>query len=200
MPVATKALYFFAMANQEVEIKFLVEDIASLERKLRDAGFRLQTPRTHEMNTLYDFPDQRLRQRGELLRLRKYGERWIVTHKAKSKVGPHKSRIETETQVADGTQMAAIFAALGFAPTFRYEKYRSEWTDGIGHVVIDETPIGNVSEIEGPAEWIDATAKRLDVARDQYITSNYAQMFFEWRQRTGSSAPEMTFEAVMNRR
>jgi adenylate cyclase, class 2 len=180
----------------EVEIKFLVAGIDALERKLHEAGFRQVTPRTHEMNTLYDFPDLRLRQRGELLRLRKYGDRWIVTHKAKGKSGPHKSREETETQVADGDSMAAIFASLGLAPSFRYEKFRSEWTDGAGYVVVDETPIGNVSEIEGPPEWIDATARRLGIAPEQYITSNYATLFFDWKQRTGSSAEEMTFDAV----
>lgn len=183
------------MAN-EVEIKFLVEDIGVLERKLQDSGFRLVTPRTHEMNTLYDFPGQQLRSRGELLRLRKYGERWIVTHKAKGKSGPHKSRVETETDVADGETMASILASLGLQPSFRYEKFRSEWTDGTGHVVIDETPIGNVSEIEGPPEWIDATAERLGVGREQYLTTNYAQMFFDWKERTGGTAEEMTFAAV----
>ena len=28
-----------------------------------------------------------------------------------------------------------------------------------GHVVVDETPIGNFGEIEGPSRWIDRTAK-----------------------------------------
>jgi adenylate cyclase class 2 len=187
------------MANHEVEIKFLVDDIGALEQKLQDTGFRLVTPRTHELNTLYDFPDQTLRSRRELLRLRRYGERWIVTHKAKGKSGPHKSRIETETEVADGEAMAAIFGSLGLQPSFRYEKFRSEWTDGTGHVVVDETPVGNFSEIEGPPDWIDATAERLGVAREQYLTTNYAQMFFDWKKRTGSAAEEMTFEAVQCR-
>ncbi len=186
-------------SGKEIEIKFLAEDIGELERKLRAAGFRRQTPRTHEMNTLYDLPSQKLRRRGELLRIRKYGERWILTHKAKGAAGPHKSRVETETAVADGESLARIFGALGFAPGFRYEKFRSEWTDGKGEVVIDETPIGNVAEIEGAPRWIDATAKRLGIAREQYITSNYAQMFFDWKRRTGSKAQEMTFAATGHR-
>ena len=53
----------------------------------------------------------------------------------------------------------AILRALGFAPTFRYEKFRAEWSDGKGHVVVDETPIGNFGEIEGPSRWIDRTAQ-----------------------------------------
>jgi adenylate cyclase class 2 len=182
--------------TKEVEIKFLVEDLRALERRLRSAGFRRITPRTHEINTLYDTPRQTLRKRGELLRIRKYGRLWILTHKGRSVSARHKSRIETETEMADGETMAAILQALGFAPSFRYEKFRSEWTDGQGQVVIDETPIGNVSEIEGRPRWIDATARRLGVSRAQYITQNYASMFFEWKARTGSAAKEMTFKAV----
>jgi adenylate cyclase class 2 len=154
------------------------------------------TPRTHEMNTLYDLPGQRLRKRGELLRLRKYGSKWTLTHKAKGKVGRHKTRVENETQVADGIKMDIILRALGFAPSFRYEKFRAEWSDGTGHVVVDETPIGNFGEIEGPARWIDQTARHLRVPRDSYITETYAGLFFQWKQQTKSTAREMTYASV----
>ena len=52
---------------------------------------------------------------------------------------------------ATARQMDLILRALGYAPSFRYEKFRAEWTDGKGQVVVDETPIGNFCEIEGPA-------------------------------------------------
>ena len=58
--------------------------------------------------------------------------------------------------------MGRIIEAVGFSPSFRYEKFRSEWADSNGHVVIDETPIGNFGEIEGQAKWIDSTARRLE--------------------------------------
>jgi adenylate cyclase class 2 len=89
---------------------------------------------------------------------------------------------------------------LGFAPSFRYEKFRTEWTDGKGHVVVDETPIGNFGEIEGPARWIDAVARRLEISPDQYITDSYAVLFLKWKQETGSKAPDMLFKAVRARR
>ena len=77
------------------------------------------------MNTLYDLPGQPLRHRGELLRLRRYGKEWLLTHKAKGKAGRHKMREETETKVNDGKKMDAILRALGFEPSFRYEKFRA---------------------------------------------------------------------------
>ena len=187
-------------SHKEVEIKFRVDNLRALARPLRAAGFRQITPRTHEMNILYDLPGQPLRRRGELLRLRRYGKQWLLTHKAKGAAGRHKARQETETKISDGKKMDAILRALGFEPSFRYEKFRAEWDDGKGHVVTDETPIGKFGEIEGPPRWIDATARRLGIHRSDYITENYAGLFQQWKQRSGSPAEEMTFKAVKKRR
>ena len=153
-------------SDREVEIKFRIDDIDALIASLQAAGFRLLTPRTHEMNTLYEQPGGKLRRRGALLRLRQYGPRWTVTYKDRS--GPqsdrHKSRREIETEVENGDALGQILEAVGFSPSFRYEKYRSEWSDSAGHVVIDETPIGDFGEIEGQPQWIDATARRLNIS------------------------------------
>jgi adenylate cyclase class 2 len=79
-------------------------------------------------------------------------------------------------------------------PSFRYEKFRAEWTDGIGHIVIDETPIGNIVELEGPPEWIDRTAAKLGIKESEYVTQSYAEMFADWCRRTRSAAKEMTWQ------
>ena len=182
--------------QKEIEIKFRVENLRTLGRRLRDAGFRLETPRTHEMNTLYDLPGQALRRRKELLRLREFGSSWRLTHKSAGKITRHSSRTELETGVGDGKKMDAILRALGYSPSFRYEKFRAEWTDGKGQVVVDHTPIGDFCEIEGKPRWIDATAKKLGVSRENYITKNYATLFADWKERTKSNAEEMTFKAL----
>jgi adenylate cyclase class 2 len=184
--------------NQEIEVKFRVEDLRALARRLRKAGFRLETRRTHEMNTLYDLPGGELRKRKQLLRLRQYGSVWTLTHKSRKQAKRHSSREELETEVADGKRADAILRALGYRPSFRYEKFRTEWTDGNGQVVVDETPIGNFSEIEGSPRWIDATANKLGVRREQYIMKNYAGLFEDWKRDTKRSTGEMTFRAVRN--
>jgi adenylate cyclase, class 2 len=184
-------------SSAEVEIKFRIQDRPSLQASLEQLGFSEITPRTHEMNTLFDLPGKPLRARGEVLRLRKYGEQWVLTHKAKSQQGgPHKSRIETETRVHSGEKMEAILRALQFEPTFKYEKYRAEWKREEGHVVIDETPIGDFGEIEGPPEWIDVVARQLGIRQADYITETYAGLFFAWKKQSGSGADEMTYSAI----
>jgi adenylate cyclase, class 2 len=192
--------------SKEIEIKFRVPALRALNRKLHAAGFRLVTRRTHEMNTLYDLPGEILRRRHELLRIRKYGSSWTLTFKHGTRRAKHSSRFEIETTVTDGKKLDAILRLLGYAPTFRYEKFRAQWADknsvdkkenhGKGVIVVDETPVGNFCEIEGPPRWIDATAKALGVTPADYITKNYATLFLEWKQKTGNNTPEMTFQSI----
>jgi adenylate cyclase, class 2 len=184
---------------QEIEIKFLVPDLKSLGRQLTDIGFECVTLSTHEMNTLYDLSGQKLRRKGEMLRLRRYGDTWRLTHKARAKTGKYKSRTELETGVADGPQMDRILRTLGYRPVFAYEKFRSEWSDGKGHVVLDHTPIGNIAEIEGQARWIDQTAKALGVMPGSYITKSYAELFFDWKRKYKRKAKNMTFREIGSR-
>jgi adenylate cyclase, class 2 len=184
----------------ETEIKFRVDDLAGLAQRLQAAGFSLQTPRSFESNVLYDTPGRQMRARTEILRIRNYSGRWTLTHKCLPDVGPgeptHKHRIETETEVSDGEALAQVFLSLGLVPAFRYEKWRTEWSDGEGHCVVDETPIGNYAELEGPDEWIDRTAVRLAVDRSAYITLSYGRLFDLWRQEHRSSAQDLTFAAI----
>jgi adenylate cyclase, class 2 len=184
----------------ETEIKFRVDDILGLARKLEAAGFALITPRTFESNILYDTPDRRLRARIEIVRIRNYGGRWILTHKRVPDAGPgedrHKHRIETETEVSDGVALAEVFRSLGLMAAFRYEKWRTEWSDGEGHCVVDETPIGTYAELEGQPEWIDRAAGALGVAPSEYLTLSYGRLFDLWREQHRSYATDLTFEAV----
>lgn len=191
---------------QEIEIKFKVADLKELQKKLKQLGFKCETSSTREVNTLYDLPGQKLRNKGEILRLRKYGEKWKLTHKSKGKAGRHKSRAEAETALSDGKQMDAVLRALGFTPAFTYEKFRSEWSDGQGQVVLDHTPIGDLAEIEGKSRWIDRTARALGVDSKSYITKSYGELFLDWKRSTKCKAENMTFSEcgecrkAMNRR
>jgi adenylate cyclase class 2 len=187
----------------EIEIKIRIADSGVLQKAALAAGLREVTPRTLEQNTLYDTPDRTLRQAGQLLRVRLYGERWVLTHKRKltaeesaGQTARHKVRVETETEVADGKAVEQIFIALGMPAVFRYEKFRTEWGDGTGHLTIDETPIGEYAELEGPPEWIDATALALGISESEYLQQSYGELFSIWKRETGSPAENMTFAEI----
>ena len=188
-----------AATHIEVEIKFRVAEIGVLQARLSALGFSQTTPRTLEQNRLFDTPTRTLRTRNETLRIRRYGSKWTVTHKARptpEDTLPHKHRLETETELADGEALVRIFASLGYQVSFVYEKWRTEYSDGQGQVVLDETPIGIYAELEGAAEWIDATAARLGVAQSEYITASYARLFVDWAAATKNSAVNLTFAEV----
>jgi len=184
----------------ETEIKFRVTSVGELELRLQGAGFWLDTPRTFESNVLYDTPDRRMRARTEILRIRNYAGRCTVTHKRLPDAGPgedtHKHRVETETKVSDGEALAEIFRSLGLVAAFRYEKWRTEWSDGDGHCVVDETPIGDFAELEGTAEWIDRAAARIGVDHSDYLTLSYGRLFDLWREQHQCAANDLTFEAI----
>jgi adenylate cyclase class 2 len=192
------------MQSAEIELKFPISDPAALQALLPDIGFHLDTARTFEHNTLYDTPARDLRSKKQLLRIRQYGEIFTVTHKrqpdqAAIDTTRYKIRIETETTVADGSALSEIFQQLGFAPVFVYEKFRSEWshtTERSAHLLIDETPIGNYVELEGPPAWIDQTIAALKIDPATCITDSYGTLFLNWKQRTGSAAEHLTFAAI----
>jgi adenylate cyclase, class 2 len=185
----------------ETEIKFRVADLSALAERLQSAGFRLETPRSFESNTLYDTPDRQMRARTEILRIRSYAGHWTLTHKRLPSPGQpaedrHKHRVETETTVAHGAALAELFLSLGLVAAFRYEKWRTEWTDAEGHCVIDETPIGNYAELEGSSDWIDRAARRLGIDPAQYITLSYGRLFEQWRIEHRSAFEDLTFSSI----
>lgn len=184
----------------EIEVKFPVADSAKLGRRLLKMGFHLVTPRTFERNVLYDTEDRRLRSQQAILRIRKYGERWLLTHKCLPKNydpdARHKHRVETETEVADGEALGRVFSELGYKPSFAYEKWRTEYADDAGHCVVDETPIGTFAELEGPEDWIDRIGAELGVEPSSFMTLSYGRLFDLWREKTGSSATDLTFAAI----
>jgi adenylate cyclase, class 2 len=193
------------MQAAEIELKFPVADPIALQARLPHLGFHLVTPRTFEHNTLYDTPPRDLRAKRQILRLREYGGVHTLTHKriddsASSDLSRYKIRIETETTVSDPSAIAEIFRQLGYSPAFVYEKYRTEWShvidpnfDALAHLVIDETPIGNYAELEGPTDWIDRTLAKLNIDYATCLTDSYGKLFLDWKQLTGSPAENLTF-------
>jgi adenylate cyclase class 2 len=213
------------MQSAEIELKFPIHDLAHLQSRLPILGFQLDTPRTFEHNTLYDTPERTLRLSKQILRLRRYGEIWTVTHKrqpnscAAGDPARYKIRLETESHLEDGPALGAIFEQLGYAPVFRYEKFRTEWSQSTPaidgplfsdaalcaevaepmprcHLVIDETPIGDYAELEGPPAWIDSTLTSLDIDPAICLTDSYGRLFSAWKERTGSPVENLTFDEI----
>ncbi len=179
----------------EVEVKIPLADRAAARSRLEELGFHVSASRQWESNDIYDTPDRSLRAKEMLLRLRQSGETSVITWKGPASPGPHKSRPELETSLGSLDTFSQILSHLGYTCTFRYEKYRTEYSGGKhqGVVTIDETPIGDFLEIEGPADWIDSTAARLGFSQQQYILESYGRLYLEHCQRHGLEPGNMVF-------
>jgi adenylate cyclase, class 2 len=184
----------------EIEIKLAVQDPRAIRRRLAELGFLRVSRRSFERNTLFDFPDWRLRNSDTLLRLRLEGKRSRLTFKGpRAEHGRFKERLEIETEVKDGPETARIVEAVGLRATFRYEKwrtlYRRRGDPEHAEVAYDETPIGKYLELEGPRRWIDEVARALGFGRGEYITSSYGRLYLEWCQAHGREPSDMVFPA-----
>jgi adenylate cyclase class 2 len=179
----------------ETEIKLPVADPEDAFSLLTNAGFQVVKPRVLESNVIFDTPDSKLRSSGCLLRVRCAGDEHRLTFKGPADRGRHKTREEIEITVSDGSNAARVLGRLGFNPSFRYEKYRTEFArqGEPGVVTLDETPIGCFLEVEGHGDWIDKTSKRLGFDESQYITASYGSLYTRHCQARGVEPSDMVF-------
>jgi adenylate cyclase class 2 len=145
---------------------------------------------------VFDTPEMSLRRAATLLRVRQAGGAATVTYKGPPDVGRHKSREELELEISDAGVMGAIIERLGLGVVFHYDKYRTEYRQPgrAGIATLDETPVGVYMELEGTAQWIDRTARKLGFAEDDYITASYGRLWLEWCEWHGLAAADMVFK------
>ena len=182
----------------EREIKLPIDDPAATVERIRAAGFVILHERVFEANNVYDTPDRAVRARGELLRVREAGGKCTLTWKGPAMTdGGHKQRTEIETSIGSAAALDTILRQLGYAVQFRYEKVRTEFSrpGQPGIVTIDETPVGGFAELEGDADWIDATAAELGFTPSQYMTMSYASLYVDHCRRTGTEPGWMVFRS-----
>lgn len=181
----------------ETEIKLRARNNAAAARaQIENLGYRVRTPRELEADQLYDRSNGELRQGDQVLRLRTRGTRATLTYKGPAQRAPHKSREEIELDLSDGAAFALVLAELGYQPSFRYEKYRTTFAaaDQPGIVTLDETPVGDFLELEGPSDWIDNTALNLGYSPAEYIIESYASLWRAHCKTDPSAVPSaMTF-------
>jgi len=181
----------------EIKLRMTAGAEAALELLARH-GYLVRTPRILQVDQVFDLVDGALRQSRRLLRVRYSGGTAVLTYKGPPFGGPHKSREELEAAVEPPHALASILERLGYVPVFRYEKYRTTFSQNSNIfepavVALDETPIGVFLELEGPGDWIDRTASTMGFKPDHYITSSYATLYRDYICLHGGE-PDMRFK------
>ena len=185
-----------AAPPRETEAKFRVADRQALEGRLRELG-AAPGPAALERDALLDDRAGTLRGQGKAVRIRETAGTAILTFKGPRELRAGvRSRVELETEVGDARTIAAFLRELGLEPVFRYEKRRTPWRFADPSrplVVIDETPIGLFSEIEGDEGAIRILAGELGVGEEEFLTESYAALYFEARRHDPSLPFDMVF-------
>lgn len=170
--------------RRETEIKIPVAELESVRRTLRSAGASCIHDVCREVNTLFDSPDGVLGDAGSVLRVRRYGQRNVVTFKGPATFkGTIKDREEIEVVVDSAEHIAAILERTGFRAITRYEKDRELWAvDGVV-VSLDHTPMGDFVEVEGPSEHLPGVLGTIGLDGAAGVTASYPQLWVEYRER-----------------
>lgn len=170
-------------APTETELKIPVRDLEAVRRCLAEMPGAVELhPSEREVNILLDTTDGKLEAAGRVLRLRRIGDRQLLTLKGPASFeGAIKHREELELAVSDVAALAAIFDRLGYQPVVRYEKDRESWRVGGVTVTLDHTPMGDFVELEGPAERLTALAASLGIDPGDGVRGSYVSLWRDYR-------------------
>jgi len=182
--------------DQEIEVKFFLQDLAAFRQRLLSAGAFLTQPRVKEINLRFDTPQRDLSQKAQVLRLRQ-DEAAHLTFKGPGALeGGVLSRQEIEFEVSDFAAARRFLEALGYRVFTTYEKIRENFTLAGVQVSLDEMPFGTFTELEGPnPEAIRKLAESLGLAWERRITMSYLELFARLKAQLALPFDDLTFEA-----
>lgn len=182
----------------EREVKLLFPTAAVARDAVLAAGAVAAHARRLQDDALYDLPDETLRIKGCVVRVRV--ERWTdapetttLTVKGPVQAGPMKLRDEHETRVEKADALLKAFDVLGMRAWFRYQKYREEFSTRGVIIAIDETPVGTYVELEGDEDAILAMTAALGRSPADFIIDSYYRLFMKRREEFGLAGPYMLF-------
>ena len=157
----------------EVEAKYLLPDPTAVEARLREWGAVLVAEHA-EADHYLNAPDRDFARTDEAFRLRRIGDRNLLTYKGPRRDGASKTRTEVEVPCPGGDEAAEaflkLFRHLGYRPTAVVRKRRRiyEWTrDGFTvHACLDDVDgVGKFIELEIVAPDDQYAAARETVLR-----------------------------------
>jgi adenylate cyclase class 2 len=172
------------MANEiEKKYRLTTEQKADVLESLEEIGAEYRGE-DFEENIIFSNDDLLAKQ--AVLRLRRIGERTILTYKQKvqSQTGA-KHHIEYETEIADFDEIAKIFKSLGFRRSLVYEKRRRTWNFRQVEIVLDVLPFGDFMEIEGSLTAIAEAEMFLGAEDFEVVPETYPNLTLRFGKRNG---------------
>lgn len=160
--------------NVEVEQKYKVSSPAKLRAVLKKMGAK-KIASGLEINELFDCQG-RLAGQGSVLRLRRHGQKQVLTFKGPRLKGAYKKRTEIETPI-DFDNAKLIFKQLGYKKVLSYRKKREEYSIANAHITLDQ--IGSSKwfcEIEGAPSVIKRYERLLGFSSEDVEHRTYLEI------------------------
>ena len=182
------------MEQLEIEVKFYLPDIESMQRRIVSLGAESKG-RVFENNIRYEDDCNTLIGKKSLLRLRR-DAKTILTFKSIPPAAGTEFKIfnELEVEVSEFETMNQILEKLGLHPEQIYEKWREALILDQTRFYLDAMPYGTFLEIEGSENDIRAYAARLGLSWHKRILLNYLEIFEIIRQQQGLKFTDLTFK------
>jgi adenylate cyclase class 2 len=190
----------WVMKDQELEVKFYINNLGAIEERLQSLGARLEQSRTHELNLRFDTPTGDLARSFRVLRLRQDTAARLTFKGPAHEEGGVRVRQELEFVVSDFAMARALLQALGYQVAMIYEKYRTTYNLEGMHIALDEMPYGNFTEIEGPdPATIQSASQRLGLDWSATVPASYAMLFSMLQAKLGLPFHDLIFDNFKDR-
>ena len=185
--------------DQEIEVKFLLKDYASLMQKIADLQLSCSQERIHEFNLRYDLADGSLVAQKQVLRLRKDAQARLTFKGPGVMEEDVLLRKEVEVVVSDFDTTNRLLEALGYQVVMMYEKYRANYLLDSLVMSVDETPLGFFVELvgESPAQ-VRKAADVLGLDWDARINLSYSALLNIFNQSSGHTFRDLSYAAFQD--
>ncbi len=178
---------------REVELKAVVDDLASARKQVEKAGAKLLFEGKLS-DTRYDVESRELTERDEVLRVRRYeapeSSRTYLDWKGPTEMQDvYKIREEISTLVDDPDSLREMLTRLGFVIVMETNREVAQYELGGATIRFEQYPRMDVLvEVEGEPEAIEEAIDALGIARGQFTSDRLARFVERFEQRTGVKA------------
>lgn len=178
---------------REVELKAVVDDLASTRKQVEKAGARLVFEGKLS-DSRYDVESRELTERDEALRVRRYeapgSSKTYLDWKGPTETeGVYKIREEISTLAEDFDSLQQILMRLGFVVVMEIERDIAQYELGGAMIRFETYPRMDVLvEVEGQPESIEQAIEALGMARGQFTSDRLTRFVERFEQKTGVKA------------
>jgi predicted adenylyl cyclase CyaB len=178
---------------REVELKSIVDDVASAQRRIEAAGAQMMFEGRLE-DRRYDTSDRRLSEADEVLRLRTYidtrGVRAALDWKGPTRrEHGYKVRDEISASTGDPADVAAILERLGYTVIGEIDRHVVQYAFDHAVIRFERYPrMDALVEVEGPPVSIERAIEALGMPRDGFSADRLMAFVDRYESRTGTRA------------